>query len=158
MEIWKKAKDFEENYVVSSYGRVMNYKTEKILKLNPHHNRGYLKVGLRKNGKQYTINVHRLIARTFIPNPKNKREVNHKDTNKSNNRVNNLEWMTGKENTRHSIRKGLKKTKLTYRIAEQIRKEYIPNVITQNDLALKYGVKKCTIRDIVGHRTWREDY
>lgn len=60
-----------------------------------------MKVNLCKNGKVYYKKVHRLVAETFIPNPKNLRCVNHKDGNKKNNHVSNLEWATNSENTKH---------------------------------------------------------
>lgn len=67
---------------------------------------GYKFVSLRRNGEYCQRYVHRLVAQTFISNPENKPEVNHKDRNKSNNCVDNLEWVTSKENSQHLIRSG----------------------------------------------------
>lgn len=67
----------------------------------------YLYANFHKNGKAYTRSVHRLVASAFIPNPENKREVNHKDGNKENNAVDNLEWVTPSENQTHSYATGL---------------------------------------------------
>lgn len=70
---------------------------------------GYMRVGLKSNNKSRDYLVHRLVAQTFIPNPKNKRYVNHKNGNKEDNRVDNLEWCTHKENMQHAVRTGLSK-------------------------------------------------
>ena len=95
-EIWK-ATDGFEGYEVSTHGRVFSLKTNKMMKL--HKNRkGYLQVGLMREGKQVPQRVHRLVARAFIPNPNNYPQVNHKDENKANNFVNNLEWCTNDYN------------------------------------------------------------
>lgn len=86
MEIWK---SINENYEISSYGNVKNSKTKNILK-GSIDSKGYVFVKLNK--KYYK--VHRLVAESFIPNPLNLPQVNHKDENKKNNAVENLEWCT----------------------------------------------------------------
>ena len=99
-EIWMKI-DGYENYAVSSYGNVKNISTGKILK--PGNNgKGYLHVGLYNSehvGK--TIMIHRLVACAFIPNPMNLPQVNYIDEDKTNNRVDNLEWVTSFDNINH---------------------------------------------------------
>lgn len=100
-------KEYDGMYSVSSGGRVFSYKSNKYLKLQS--NEHYLKVTLTKNGKQIQKLVHRLVAEAFIPNPENKKEVNHIDGNKLNNNIDNLEWVTPKENQQHSVRKNLRK-------------------------------------------------
>ena len=102
-EIWKPIKDFEGYYEVSNMGRVrsLNYKRtgkEKILK-NIGDYKGYLEIVLTKNGKQKQFKVHRLVAEAFIPNPENKPCIDHINTVKSDNRVENLRWVTYKENS-----------------------------------------------------------
>ena len=97
-EEWRYIKEYEGLYQVSSLGRVksLNYRNsnkEKILKLNLNKS-GYLHICLSKNGKVKAFNVHRLVAQAFIPNPNNYPIINHKDEDKSNNCVNNLEWCT----------------------------------------------------------------
>jgi hypothetical protein len=75
-----------------------------ILKLSDRNN-GYLRVDIRlQDGSFKNIDVHRIVAKTFIPNPENKREVNHKDGNTHNNKLNNLEWNTRSENHLHAYK------------------------------------------------------
>lgn len=88
------------HYTVSKSGEIINRETGHKLKQFPS-TAGYLSVGMSKEGKTKTYSVHRLVAKAFIPNPENKPEVNHKDGNKFNNNVDNLEWVTGAENKRH---------------------------------------------------------
>lgn len=98
MEEWKPIYGFP-NYSISSYGRVLNQQKGTFLKQQPDI-RGYLRVALSK-GKVYWKSVHRLVATHFIPNPKNKPEVNHLGA-KDDNRVSMLEWVTHIENMKHA--------------------------------------------------------
>jgi len=104
IEIWKPIKDFD-GYFISNFGRVKNSKG-KILKYYVQ-NSGYQVIKLHKNKKGHHKLIHRLVAETFIDNPNNKPEVNHKDGNKQNNKVENLEWVTPSENRKHAIELGL---------------------------------------------------
>lgn len=103
-EAWKPITDYVGLYEVSSEGRVRNVKTGKILK--PKNNRrGYLFVGLHKNGAVKNRYIHRLVAQAFIPNnDQSKTLINHKDENKRNNSVANLEWCTYKYNANYGTR------------------------------------------------------
>ena len=102
--MWKKISTFD--YEVSSTGEVRRIKTNKLL--TPHLSiNGYLRVTLYDNGKTKIMRVHQLVAQAFIPNPNDLVEVNHKDGNKLNNRVDNLEWCTHFDNAQHAIRNGL---------------------------------------------------
>lgn len=107
-EIWKDIPGYEQFYQVSDLGRVRSksrirnnhYYRGKIRK--PQSNgHGYLFVVLSINGKHYQRYIHRLVAKTFIPNVHNYPEVNHKDENPSNNKVTNLEWCTSKQNSNY---------------------------------------------------------
>ena len=93
---------------VKSFPRQGTAKNGKILKPVLQKN-GYLTVSLNKNGKSKTVHIHRLVAETFLTNPDKLPEVNHKDGNKLNNCVENLEWCTSKENVQHSLEIGLRK-------------------------------------------------
>ena len=84
------------NYLIYEDGRVFSIKSDKFL--SPCKIKGYLHVGLCKNGKRYMKRVHRLLAETFIPNPENKPFVDHIDRNIKNNNIENLRWATASEN------------------------------------------------------------
>lgn len=107
-EIWRNIEGYEGLYQVSNQGNVrsLNYKqTGMVQVLKPgKHTRGYLLVTLYKDGKAKGCKVHRLVAQAFLPNPDNLPQVNHKDENPSNNRVENLEFCTAKYNTNYGSR------------------------------------------------------
>ena len=98
-----KIKGFE-NYYCDKLGNI--YSNYKKLKPSPSE-WGYLKVSLRKDNKSHTKTIHRIIAETFLDNIENKEQVNHIDGNKVNNNLNNLEWVTPKENAIHAVLTGL---------------------------------------------------
>ena len=104
MEEWKDVRGFKGLYEVSNLGRVR----DKNGLLKEYNTDGYIRVCLKKtlNGKRISrcIGVHRLVAQAFIPNPHRYKEVNHKDENKSNNCVDNLEWCTRKYNVNYGTR------------------------------------------------------
>lgn len=107
-EIFKDIEGYENLYQISNHGRVKslgNDKTrkEKILKLTKYNN-GYLMVILSKQGKVKHFLVHRLVSEAFIPNPDNLSCVNHKDENKMNNTIQNLEWCDYKYNNNYGTR------------------------------------------------------
>lgn len=103
--MWRKVYGFDD-YLCNEQGEIYSLKRNRILK--GRSMKGYRRVVLMKDGKTIDALVHRLIAQTFIPNPENKPEVNHKDGNKKNNSVFNLEWCTHKENVHHAMKTGLK--------------------------------------------------
>lgn len=103
---WEHIKS-DHDYVVSSAGQVRRVGSNKDKK--PKTAKRYEQVDLYKDGKRTVKKVHVLVAEAFVPNPDNKPEVNHKDGNKHNNRADNLEWVTHKENCRHAWENGLVK-------------------------------------------------
>lgn len=117
MEVWKDIPGYEGLYQVSSLGRVKSLpkrkgkglgyvKDEEILKASVEKY-GYARVVLHKDGVRKKCQVHRLVAETFIPHTDCKHQVNHINCNKADNRVENLEWCTGSENTAHAYQNGL---------------------------------------------------
>ena len=97
-EVWRNIDGYDGRYAISSWGRVRG--VNGILKPYENH-KGYLKIGLAKNGKCNKHRVNRLVAQAFIPNPYNLPEVNHIDGNKRNNSFSNLEWVNGEQNRAH---------------------------------------------------------
>lgn len=103
-EIWKDIPNFE-GYMMSNYSRVKSFKMKSIRILHQYINMGYCSVVLcDKNKKKVSKGVHRLMAETFIPNPKNLPQVNHKDENKLHNLIDNLEWCTNSYNMNYGTR------------------------------------------------------
>lgn len=100
MEIFKEVQGYENLYSVSSWGRIKRTKDDMFI-TQEETSKGYLRVDLFKNGTRKHFKVHRLVAMAFIPNPENKPQINHKDGNKKNNSVTNLEWVTDSENKHH---------------------------------------------------------
>lgn len=161
-EEWATIFGYEGVYEISSIGRIRRLAGKhcsngRIIKLNTI--RGYKYIILCKNNIRKSYKVHRLVALAFIPNPKNKFTVNHKDCDKSNNNVNNLEWATQTENIRHSWKLGRGKSnypkpkkgdqnhlsKISDSQAIEIKEIYLSTVRGHRDIkgiALRYGISE----------------
>jgi hypothetical protein len=160
---------WEGFYEVSSDGRVFSLdrvvktgrgpgiRKAKELRINPN-TKGYASVSLCVNYKQVYRRVHRLVAEAFIENPHGYPEVNHKNANRMDARVENLEWCTSSQNKLHAfyVTRSLTikpRCKLSYEIAEEIRMQYPSANMTE--LSKKYGVSHTAISNIVHRIAWQ---
>ncbi len=150
-----------EQFEVSNDGQLRNVKTDTIYR-QATGGKGYRQVcvslGSKSNKKVFKI--HKAVAEVFIPNPDNKREVNHKDGDKDNNNVSNLEWATPSENVQHAYDNGLKKrlygadnhvAKLTKDDVLYIREHYTPRdkEYGARALARKFNIDHGSILDVI---------
>ena len=157
-EIWLPVNGYEGLYEVSNMGRVRSKYC--VLKLQKS-NFGYNKIQLHKNKKVKHFFVHRLVTNAFIPNPKNKTQVNHIDSNKLTNHVSNLEWCTPQENTIHAVKsktfcigKRNKATKLKEKEVLKIRQLFSAG-LSQTKIASLYNVTQPNISAIILRMTWK---
>ncbi len=173
-EIWKDIIGYEGFYQVSSFGNVrsldryvncnkgsMQFKKGMPIKPFVNH-KGYGMVDLKINEVGKTISVHRIVAQNFIENPENKPQVNHKDGNKLNNHITNLEWMTNKENINHASENKLlyrpngekcHYSKLTANEVIEIRK--LKGKKTHKEIAKLFNVAPSNIGMILLNKTWK---
>jgi DNA-binding CsgD family transcriptional regulator len=143
-----------ENYLVDPTGRVFSLDSNILLK-PIKQTTGYFSVNLYKNRKVNPKTIHRLVAINFIPNPENKKQVNHINGIKTDNRLCNLEWNTPKENIKHSRRIGLKVEKLSVADVYEIWKR-VNNPVHQT--AKEFGVAESSIRCIYNGTHWEDIY
>lgn len=180
-EIWKSLEGIVYNgvsYEVSNLGEVRSidryvngkngckrFLKGKIIKPKTN-NKGYYCVNLSSGSKIKTHNIHRLVALAFIPNIEGKDTVNHKNGDKADNSVSNLEWSTNKENQIHAWNNGLKESlkgedrhnsKLTEEDVVWIRENYIPRhpEFNQKAIANKFGISKENVSHIINKRKWK---
>jgi len=179
-EEFRDIKDYEGLYQVSNFGRVKSlermmwngkgwyHRKEIILKFGDTGDDrgngcpGYNVVNLLKNGIQIQFRVHRLVAEAFILNSENKPYVNHKNSNRKDNRVENLEWVTPKENSddahnRNCTPKGeeCSYSKLKEPQVIEILYKYATGNYTQQQLADEYNVSRRNIGKIINGKTWK---
>lgn len=164
-EVWKSVKDID-SVEVSNSGKVRRNGKELSVSVN---SAGYKKVTINSNGKYINKYLHRLMAEVFIENECDwKTEVNHKDGNKLNNNLDNLEWVSKSENAIHSFEKGLSrisgynKNRVRQSIGkfnkEQIKeiKEMRKNGISTNEIAKKFDCYSSTICNIVNGKSYKD--
>lgn len=177
-EVWKPVVGLEGLYEVSNIGTVRSLPRVAeaprgrkrliaggMMKLHDRGGRrkGYISVVMCLHGKHKNALVHRLVASAFIPNPESLPQVNHIDGNKANNAVQNLEWVTAKQNHDHAIVENLyakavgdqfRRAKLNREAVAQIRALYAAGVL-ERELADRYGVLQSTISKAVRMETWK---
>lgn len=160
-EIWKPVVGYEGLYEVSNMGRVKKLFDEgfMILKCNLSNKYPYNICGIsKKDAKIKTVYTHRLVAEAFIENPENKPQINHKDYNTKNNNVNNLEWVSAKENMNHRSLIPKKKSKITpFPVAESIRALYAQGELSQLAISELYGVSRRIVNRIVNNKGRTKD-
>lgn len=172
-EVWAKLvypniPDELNRFEISTYGRLKNINTQYIYKPNVL-NSGYCSVRTTVGSRSDKIHIliHKAVAYTFIDNPDDLPEVNHKDGNKENNKVENLEWCTSHENQQHKYDIGLfdkskisgennHNSKLTIDDVEYIRKNYIKGSkeFGARALSRKFDVASPTILSVINYETW----
>lgn len=146
-------------YLISEDGYVLNEKTKRILKQQDNGN-GYKKITMTIQGIQIQKYLHRLVAENYINNPKNKKQVNHKNGDKSDNRSANLEWVSNSENQIHAHKNGLKKNgnnlwngKFSKEDLDKI-KELDKSGVKRYLIAEKMNCSKSTISDILNGKRY----
>lgn len=176
-EIWKDVVGYEGLYTVSNIGNIKSLDRFIIIKNEQKdyirfekgvskklsiHYKGYLTSSLSKEGNIFNTFVHRIVARAFIDNPENKKEVNHINGIKTDNRVENLEWVTSKENSKHAWNNNLNKPKNGQQNGNsKLKKEdilVIRNLFLEHSsvqIGKLYNVNNTTINRIVNKKTWR---
>ena len=171
-EIWKDIRGYENRYQVSNFGRVKSLyyqyisgKYKQTLRVKPEYMMsqttnvyGYKRIGLTKNGIQKNYSVHRLVAQEFISNPMNLPQVNHLNGIKSDNRVENLEWVTEKENVIHSFRvlghkPSYGRRKINNNIIRKIKTDLL-NGMSGTDVSKKYKLSPGNISLIKNNKIW----
>ena len=139
------------NYYATKEGLVFSSKSNKFLKPS-FDQQGYARVGIYiGNYKTKTIKIHRLIAETFIQNPLNKKDVNHKDGIKANNDVLNLEWATRSENIKHAFKNGLKI--ITNKQIDGVKKRFSKKVLDTKTGIIYNSLKDASIELGINYQT-----
>lgn len=169
-EIWRDVVGYEGFYKISNLGKVISVNRidvrgqhRKPVEKSQRLNNGYFVTTLHKDKVRKTMKVHRLVAMAFIPNPENKPQVNHKDGNKLNNHLDNLEWCTAKENTIHARDNNLLsivgvnnyQTNLTERDVQIMR--WMVNIagFSYQSTADFFETTKSTVGYIIKGRSWK---
>lgn len=154
--MWKPVVGYEKLYKISTMGEILScekyagrsFRKEKII-ATFEDKTGYVKVNLYKDNKHKQLYVHRIVAEAFIPNPLNLQQVNHKDGNKSNNNLSNLEWCSPSENIKHAYSTGLKQGKKGKNHPMFGKKHSIETIIKCTKASRSYWKGRCDNKDVV---------
>lgn len=176
-DIWEWVKGFEGVYKISNWGNVksanrnikhyrggLSFRAGQVLSINLDKY-GYPKVTLQKAGRRKYFTVHRLVATAFIPNPDNLPQINHKDGDKTNNFVDNLEWCTDEDNKKHAHTTGLidysknsgencYTTNLTNKIVLEIRNK-MDSGVRNKDIEKEYNLGRSTVSRIKTRKSFK---
>lgn len=159
-EIWKDVAGYNGKYRISSFGRLTSingrYKGEQLLKPCLAKKEGYYITCLRINGGKEYYRIHRLVAVMFLENISNLPSVNHKDGNKVNNQVSNLEWVTTGENTSHAFRTGLADFKGEKSKNSRLKDSDVLNIRSLHNQGLSSTEIGAKINHLVGDRHIRD--
>lgn len=168
-EIWKDIPGYDSYYQVSNYGRVRSWRNAqhgrrgepRIRKVHEDDN-GYYTITLSDDTVNKSYKVHQVVAKVFIPNPEEKPCINHKDSDRGNNHVDNLEWCTYQENMDHAIKNGRIKrgekagrSKLTRNQVLQIRSIYENGWFDKDQIAEAYNMNSEYIMKIIRNQAWK---
>lgn len=166
-EIWKDVVGFEGFYLVSNLGRIKSLPRDFVIEeriIKPRkEKKGYLAVRLIiRNLIRKIYKIHRLVAVAFIPNPHNFPQVNHKNMNKEDNRVENLEWINNIDNFYHAMNTNITNNKrpcgaakLNAQQVKEIKELINNNIYSRSEIANKYDVHPCTISYIKNGKIWK---
>lgn len=159
---WRPVDGFEDAYIVNDQGEIIslprNGKPGKTLKLNLMPN-GYLMADLFKNGEYTSVGVHRVVAKAFCPNPLLKEQVNHLNGNRTDNRAENLQWVTARENERHKhevLGTGNSPHPTRRRLTAQQVRAIRSSKKSGRELAREFGVSHSAIRNIQARKVYKE--
>jgi len=171
IEIWKDIEGYEGIYEVSNLGRIKALekliwngygyfiKKEQIRKISCNNKTGYCHIPLWVNNKPKMYYIHRLVASAFINNVENKKEVNHKDGDKKNNNVNNLEWVDRIQNIRHSIKILGNRQDGSFNNNTKLTELDVYNIKNDNRIhrliAADYNVSRTAITMIKNNKNWK---
>lgn len=161
--MFKKLKE-DNRFEISQIGIIRNAKTKSI-KSQYVSSTGYYMISISKNNKSKSFRVHRLLANNFIDNPNKLKEVNHKDGNKLNNSLTNLEWVSHFGNMQHAFNTGLVNNTGIKNGMAKLNQHKVADIkimlqqgVSQYKIAQKYNVSRSAILKIHLNQTWKQPY